>query len=489
VQVTRNAQATRDEPAASIPGASGGRPLSLAARLTAAYAVGGFLLALGSVVALDLALAAGLERDLDRVAKDDVRELEAALGEPDFPRAIVETVRRHEGAAAPRVLLRVRAADGTLVAGSAGMAEELPAHGPPVLADAHGSEVGASGEWWEVRRRAARRGEESFSLEVALERRELDRLLAKYRAGAAGVLGAALLLSAGFAYLLARRGVRPIEQVTDAARRVSSLTLGAERLDVGGAPAEIADLAATFNAMLDRLDDAFRRLKEVGADLAHELRTPVHNLRGEAEVALLKERSPAEYREALAGVLEDCARLSRVIDDILLIERTEGRADALERESFDLADEVDDLASWFEAKAAGRGVAIDVRAERPLAIDADRLKLRRALANLIDNAIQYTPAGGRVTVTARAAAEEAVEVAVEDTGIGIAPADLARCFERFFRVDRSRARGEAGGVGLGLAIVRTLVRAHGGEVALASEPGRGTRALVRLPRRPPPPPS
>lgn len=461
------------------------RPLSLAARLTAAYAGFAFVLALGSVVALDLALAAGLERDLDRIASDEARTLEAALGEQDFRRAIADAVRRQERTDPPRVLLRVRAADGRILAESAAMAEELPAEGPPVLADARGSQVSASGAWWQVRRRAARRGDESFLLEIAIERRDLERLLAKYRAGAAGVLLGALVVSAALSYFIARRGIRPIERVIAAARRVSSRTLAAERLDVRGAPGEIAELAETFNAMLERLDETFRRLKEVGADLAHELRTPVQSLRGEAEVALLKERSPEEYREALAGVLEACGRLSRVIDDILLIERTEGRPDALALERFDLADEIEDLASFFEAKASGRGVALESRAAGGLELTADRLKVRRALANLIDNAIEYTGAGGRVTVAARALdADGALEVAVEDTGAGIAKEDLARCFERFFRVDRSRARGASGGVGLGLAIVRTLVRAHGGEVALESEVGRGTRAVVRIPRRP-----
>src|SRR6185295_11676570 len=187
--------------------------------------------------------------------------------------------------------------------------------------------------------------------------------------------------SAAGAYVLAKRGVQPIAQVTEAARRVSSQTLGAERIDVRGAPAEIAELAETFNAMLDRLDAAFRRLKELGADLAHELRTPVQNLRGEAEVALLKDRPVAEYRDVLGSVLEQCDRLSRVIDDILLIERTEGRPDSLELSEFDLANEIEELRAYFEASASGRGIAIEQRngaaaapAPGSLRLRADRLK-------------------------------------------------------------------------------------------------------------------
>jgi two-component system heavy metal sensor histidine kinase CusS len=471
------------------------RSLSLAARLTIAFAAAAFVLALGSIVALDLALTAALERDLARVAELAIGEGRAVLAARAPGGEARAAIARLEAMGPPRVLLRIRASDGTTLAESPAIEAELPAPDPPVLAEAHGSAVGTSGAWWDVRRSVARRGDDLFAIEAAVERRELDGLLAEYRAGAAGVLGGAVLACIAIAYWIARRGVRPIEEVTAAARRVSSRTLADERLDVGRAPAEVAELVDTFNAMLERLATSFQRLKEMGADLAHELRTPLHNLRGEAEVALLKDRAPEEYRDALGSVLEQCGRLSRVIDDILLIERTDGRPDALAIDRFDLSAELDDIRDYFEASAAARGIALErgaVPAGEPLEIAADRLKLRRAIANLVDNAIRYTPEGGRVTLAARAIAdgpEGAVEVSVEDTGVGIPPEDLPRAFERFFRVDRSRTRDGpggapgAGGVGLGLSIVRTLVRAHGGEVRLESAPGRGTRAIVRLPLR------
>jgi two-component system heavy metal sensor histidine kinase CusS len=460
------------------------RGFSLAARLAIAYAAAAFALVLGAAIALDAVLADVLERDLETALSDEARELAIALRDPDPVQAIRDFVRRAEGHEHPRILLRVRRADGELLAESAGMAKELPIDGPPVLARARGERVSTSGRRWATLRRPVEREDgEHFLIEAAGERKELEKFLAKYRSRAATVLGIALFSCVAGAYAIARRGLAPIARVTSAARLVSSQTIGAARIDLRGAPAEIAELAETINAMLDRLGEAFRKLKDLGADLAHELRTPVQNLRGEAEVALLKDRSPDEYRAALGAVLEECDRLSRLIDDVLLIERTEARPE-LDLAEIDLARELDELRSYYEASASARGIAIAAApAPERLPIRADRTKIRRALGNLIDNAIKYTPEGGRVALAARDAGPDGVEIAIEDQGIGIAPADLERVFDRFFRAEKSRARAGPGGVGLGLPIARALVRAHGGEVTLESEVGRGTKAIVRLPRR------
>lgn len=478
-----------------MPAAERGRGTTLAARLAFAFGSGAFLLALFAAVALDLALTDVLEREIEAELDDESIEMQTVLVQPNGERKARELVTIEE-AHGTDLLFRIRRADGSAVAASSEIGRTLPLDQDeprPVLAPARGVARASSGETYHVVRSVVGAPGTTYVVEVGASRAPLERFLRAFRLRAAAIVAIALVVTAGGAYLVARRVVRPVEQVTEAVRRVSSQTLGAERIDVGGAPAEVAELAATFNAMLDRLEGAFRRLKELGADLAHELRTPVQNLRGEAEVALLKERSPAEYRETLAGVLEECERLSRLIDDVLLIERTEARADALERTEVDLAQEIEALRAYFEPAASARGVRIEVApgAPRSLVVRADRLKVQRALGNLLDNAVKYSPAGGRVTVELRAVdadggdAAAAAEVAIEDRGPGIAKEDLPRVFERFFRAEKSRARDAdgPGGHGLGLAIARTIARAHGGDVTVESEPGRGTRAVVRLPRQ------
>jgi two-component system heavy metal sensor histidine kinase CusS len=303
-------------------------------------------------------------------------------------------------------------------------------------------------------------------------------VLNRYRRVMWVALAVVSVVCAAVGYQIARRGVRPVNEVASAAQRIRSTTLH-ERIDPAGLPREIASLAAQFNEMLDRLQDAFARLSSFSANIAHELRTPIHALRGEVEVALGKPRTLEEYRQVLGSCLEECTQVARLIDRLLFIARAEDPATQIARQPFDVARELAAIREFYEAAAADRDVQIHIEgAEASVIASLDRTLFQRAVGNLIENAMAYTPAGGKITVSLLAGQDGTVRVEVSDTGCGIPPEHLPRIFDRFHRVDGVGPRNGALGMGLGLAITRSVARLHGGDVRVTSEVGVGTRVVL-----------
>jgi two-component system heavy metal sensor histidine kinase CusS len=328
------------------------------------------------------------------------------------------------------------------------------------------------------RLRAYAGADDPYTIHVAMDTSHDDELLADYRRQLAYVLGASLLAAAAGGYRIARRGVRPIADVTATARRIGPAHLG-ERIDPAGLPAEVRDLAGTFNRMLDRLGDAFARLGRFSADIAHELRTPVNNLRNEAEVALGRPRTAGEYRDVLGSCLEECDRLARLIDGLLFLARAEDPKTELAAAPVDAAAELRAVREVYDPAAAEAGVRLEVEAAPGLVVRADRELLQRAVGNLVANALAHTPPGGAVTLFA-AGGGGGVRVGVRDTGSGIPADHLPYVFDRFYRADAARSPG-GGRVGLGLAIVKGIAELHGGTATAASPPGRGTTVTIHFP--------
>lgn len=458
------------------------RAWSLAARLTAWYTLSAFALVLGATGFLYWALATNLDREDDESLADEARQLAAAVR--DRPADVTALRLAAERAAATRryapLYVRVLDADGRLVVETPGMGESLPpaVFPSPGGADAEpggGADVRAAGGSFRV---LAVRTNGSV-IQVALDRTREDDLLAEYRRSLWLVLALALAGCAVVGYQVARRGLRPLHEIAATARRIRSTTLADERLAAAGLPAEIAELAVTLNDMLGRLEESFARLARFSADIAHELRTPVNNLRGEAEVALGRPRSPEEYRDVLGSCLEECGRLARLVDSLLFIARAEDPRTQVERERVDVGRELAAVREFYEAAAAEAGVSLTADAAAGLVADVNRPLLQRAVGNLVANALAYTGPGGRVALTA-ARDGGGVRIEVTDTGCGIAAEHLPHLFDRFYRADRARSSA-GGGVGLGLAIVKTIADLHGGSVSVASEVGRGTRVALCFP--------
>jgi len=270
--------------------------------------------------------------------------------------------------------------------------------------------------------------------------------------------------------------------MSQSALRISAEDLS-RRLERRGAEDEIDRLADTLNAMLARLQAAFGEMQRFTADAAHELRTPLTALRGGIEVALRAERSPDEYRRVLASSIEEVDQLIRLAEDLLLLSRSTVGLTAT-RQPVDLEPLCLEVLELGVRLAKGKGVTVSLGATAPAVVHGDAVALRRALLNLVDNAVKYTPAGGSVVISLDRTGEH-VALVVEDTGIGIDSTDTRRIFEPFVRLDAGRSR-DTGGSGLGLAIARSIVLAHGGTLEVESRPGGGSRFTIRLPAAPPP---
>lgn len=279
---------------------------------------------------------------------------------------------------------------------------------------------------------------------------------------AAGILSTGLL-----GWIAAGRGLAPVREMTQVAQSITASRLH-DRLPTAALPMELVELAAAFNAMLARLEDSFGRLSEFSSDLAHELRTPIGSLMTQTHVALSRPRSADEYREVLYSNSDEYERLARMIADMLFLAKSDNGLIVPRSERVDLANEVRELIEFYDALAEDHGVRLALAGNG--AVTGERLMLRRAISNLLSNAINHTPRGGCVNVRIERAEGGAVRLSVENPGEGIAAEHLPRVFDRFYRVDPSRQRS-TDGAGLGLAITKSIVAAHNGTVRAISMGG------------------
>jgi heavy metal sensor kinase len=321
-------------------------------------------------------------------------------------------------------------------------------------------------------------GREPHALQLTHELRGIGKLMRVERENLAALGLPLVLFCVVLGWVLARRGLRPVREVTRAARRITATNLG-ERLPSPKSGDEMDVLIHTFNDMIARLDASVERIARFTADASHELRTPLTAIQGEVDVALRRERTPAEYRETLDGVSQECRRMRRMVESLLALSRADAAAAGIEKAPVALDDLLAEVTETFRVAAEARKIDVRLEGESPLVVAGDALKLTELFSNLLDNAVKYSDDGGTVRVETRTEPPNAV-VTVRDTGVGIAPEDLARVFERFYRTDSSRSR-DSGGVGLGLSLCQWIAEAHGGRIEVASTPGKGTTFTVLLP--------
>lgn len=292
------------------------------------------------------------------------------------------------------------------------------------------------------------------------------------------VVGGFLLVMAPLGgYILANRAVRPISEIIDTTARLRPSRL-TERLPIHHTNDELDQLSSTINGFLDRIADYLGHHRELMANAAHELRSPLAAMRSMSEVALNRERSPDEYREYLGSVIEECERLGTLVQHLLLL--AESDANRLERQQtpVELQPIIQRSVDMFEGVAESRGVTL-LAELTPVTVHGDAGYLRQVVMNLLDNAIKFSP-GGQVRIALTRTDHEAI-ITVADTGKGIAADDLPKVFERFYRTEKARTRGQGGGSGLGLSICQALVAAHGGHIGITSRYGQGTVVQVNLP--------
>jgi heavy metal sensor kinase len=280
-------------------------------------------------------------------------------------------------------------------------------------------------------------------------------------------------------YLMSTRALRPVDRITNTAVAITARNLST-RLAVPQANDELRRLSETLNAMFERLEEAFKRITRFTADASHELRTPLALMRTTAELSLKRPQTETEYREALSSIVADVEATSNIIDSLLFLARAEDGSELFDKQRVDLVEIVRDAGNKGQIIAGEKQIAMSNRIEpRPLWIEGDAASLRRLFIILIDNAIKYTPAQGKVSLALESANGCAL-FEIRDTGIGISASDLPHVFERFFRADKARTR-QNGGVGLGLSIGKQIVEGHGGTAEVESILGKGSVFRVRLP--------
>ncbi len=291
----------------------------------------------------------------------------------------------------------------------------------------------------------------------------------------------ALLLGSYGGLLLANQALRPVDRITRAAEQMSTGDL-TERVPTPAKMDEIGRLAVTFNQMISRLQAAFERQRQFTSDASHELRTPLAVMRGDIEITLRRERAPEEYKRVLTSNLEEIVRLSRLVEDLLMLARADSGRLELRREPFDLNKLCQQMTEYISPLAQQKGQDLTYKTSETgeVKINGDLQRIKQLLLNLLDNAIKYTDYGGSVTLGVKTEGKDAV-ITVADTGRGIPPEDLPHIFERFFRKSKSTSDRTATGFGLGLSIVKWIVDSHGGKIEAKSEVGKGTTFIVRFP--------
>lgn len=285
-----------------------------------------------------------------------------------------------------------------------------------------------------------------------------------------------IVLSGLLGWFMAGRALHPVNSVAETAQRITHSSLDMQ-IPLRGAGDELDRLIEAFNRMMTRLDFSFEQIRRFSTDVSHELRTPLTVIRGQLEVALFTAKTPDQYRDAMVNALEDVDRLSNIVRALLMLSQAESGQLALQKTDLDLADFVRDLVDQYQIPAEAQSVRLTASLPASCWLYADRTQIERLMSNLLSNAIKYTPAGGDVYVRLWSEAG-LVKLAVEDTGVGIAPDHLPHIFDRFYRVPSADPEK---GLGLGLSFVTWIVKAHGGTVDVESELQKGTRFTVSLP--------
>lgn len=315
-------------------------------------------------------------------------------------------------------------------------------------------------------------------IQVGIPLENLQKTLMRYLLVMAALLPAVLLVAAFGGWFLVRRALQPVDRMTKAAGRISAEHL-AERVEETNAGDELDRLAKTFNRMLARLDAAFSQVRQFSANASHELQTPLTILKGELEVALRSSRSPNEYEQTIKSALEEIDKISQLVDGMLMLSRAEAGVLKFDRQAVDLDRLVEEVYWRLRVLSEARSVDLLLGELEPVVIKGDPERLRQLLINIIENAVKYTAAGGRVRVSLKREEENAV-LEISDTGKGIAGQEHEKIFQPFYRSPEALPEK---GAGLGLSIAHSIVSAHHGQIEIDSTLGKGSSFRIVLPAK------
>jgi heavy metal sensor kinase len=314
-------------------------------------------------------------------------------------------------------------------------------------------------------------------LQLGQSMENYTRFIEAFRKIFVTTMASLFIFAAIVGWFMARRALAGVEAVTRTARQISETSLK-ERVPVKKYQDEVDQLAITFNQMLDRIQTLVTGIREMSDNIAHDLKSPITRIRGISEVSLTTGASEKEYENMAASTVEECDRLLDIINTMLVISKTEAGVNKLDARELDIGAVVRDACELFQSSAEDKDLRLVCDVAGKFSISGDNRMIQRMIANLLDNAIKYTPGGGSVEVTVNTGNHDAVIIAVKDTGIGISEKDIPHIFERFYRCDPSRSEA---GIGLGLSFARAIARAHGGDISVFSKPEQGSTFTVTFP--------
>ena len=457
------------------------RPRSIARHLAIWYALLSGVLLITFGVAMYSMLKDRMRSDDDQVLAGKIAELRAILSQQGGNYSRLREEVERESSTSPGTYLRVLDGRGVVIAESKGsLAESISG-----IWTRPGAWTGDSGFDWIAEDGNTYRImsslldlSQNFTIHAVMDLSNDEKLLADFWRSllTVGLLAVAIAVAIG--YGIARKGLHPVSRLAAIVDQVGVHRLG-HRVSEEPWPEELQTLARKFDSLLSRLETSFSRLSHFSADIAHELRTPLHILRGEAELTLTREASAEAYRACIESAADEYDRLSRMVETLLFLARSEQPDAYIDRQMLDAKQEVIAVFDFYQAMADEQGITLTCLGEGT--ISADSALLRRALGNLVANALRYTPEGGRITVDIQSQSDHMMAITVSDTGHGIPPDDLPHVLERFYRADAARPR-QGQGTGLGLAIVQSIMRLHGGTISIQSEINRGTAVTLAFSR-------
>ncbi|OPX94943.1 MAG: Sensor kinase CusS [Syntrophorhabdus sp. PtaB.Bin006] len=484
------------------------RSWSIGKRLTFLYTLIICIILVVSGLLLDWVLRSDLKEEDKRFLATEMQSLRILLREyPDDVKAWKAEIEREALASVStfaKYYVRIIDEDGKTIVETPGMpdnAEHLLSRKPeatPFLAIEYATFTAQDGRPFLFALAMAkeyRHGEKERIIQIALEMSHEGAIISDYRQKVALVVIGGVILSLLLGFLITKEGLKPLRELMHDVRDITPDKLQV-RVGFREWPQEIVALANVFDRMLDRLEASFTSISQFSADLAHELRTPINNLRGEAEVAISKARTLEEYRQVLMSSLEEYERLSRMIENILFLARSDSKKQKISVSPLNMLQEITEVLEYYEAVREEKEISVTLSVKGT--VNADKTLFRRAMANVLSNAFQYTPTGGSISVQSRLVSDvedrtsksdetkkeglhhSAIEIIVTDTGIGIGPEDIPRVFDRFYRAAKARSVYSQG-TGLGFSIVKSIMELHNGNVKVTSGLASGTIVTLTFP--------
>jgi len=454
------------------------KPRSIAFQLILLFTLAAaFLLACGLGIFYSIVVRHALAED-NAVLADKMFALSADLRE-NGPEILAEEVTAHRAGQHTPYWIRILDSQGRAIAETPQMDRLIPTQIFPVGRESTEAlrtrkDYRSAGKLFSLVAFNEHPSGKIYTLQLAQDRSSDKQVERNFALLFMTVLFGGVVASALIAIIVTRRGLRPLREMTESLGRIGPDQLK-ERIGSTGWPHELQPLAIAFDQMLKRLDDSFTRLSQFSADLAHELRTPIANMMGEAQVALTRDRTAADYRETIESTVAECERLSRIVDNLLFVARVDAAREPIARKWFDARAAVEKITAFYQVIADDHSVTINCSGDGQIYADPDLFE--RAVGNLLDNALRFTPEHGSIHIGLSKPKAD-FEVAVSDSGCGIAAEHLPRVFDRFYRAESSRG---SDGAGLGLALVKSIVDLHGGSAKIDSEVGRGTTVKLTFP--------